>query len=61
MCTFHIQFNNLQNLFICDKITTKEYGTLINYALIIPEVNNKWAKAKPSTITSHAVTRKATL
>ena len=28
MCTFYIQFNNLQNLFIYDKITTKKYGIL---------------------------------
>ena len=29
MCTFCIQFDNLQNLFIYDKITTKKYGILI--------------------------------
>ena len=29
MCTFSIQFNNLQNLFIYDKITTEKYSTLI--------------------------------
>ena len=28
MCTLYIQFNNLQNLFIYDKITTKKYGKL---------------------------------
>ena len=42
MCSFYIQFNNLQNLFIYDKITTKKYSILI-MLYIIPIINGlKW-------------------
>ena len=44
MCSFYIQFNNLQNLFIYDKITTKN---MLHFMLqIIPEINNKLPKVE---------------